>query len=137
MAKLIDVFKAIVSKNWKTWESITDEEKEEFFFIINRFMSKKYPKESQLLNEKLINKISAMDTWFIFMQSQPYPKWFWSKSSEFISEEIKPEISEKEMILLSTHLELNVEDVELLIRYYPVLIKDELKYLKDVEKQSK
>lgn len=137
MAKLIDVFKAVVSKNWKTWESITDEEKEEFFFIINRFMSKKYHKESQLLNEKLINKVSAMNTWFIFMQSQPYPKWFWSKSSDFISDDTKPEISEKEIISLSSNLDLNVEDVELLIRYYPELIKDELKYLKDVEKSSK
>lgn len=136
MAKLIDVFKAVVSKNWKTWESITDDDKEEFFFIINRFLSKKYHTKSQLLNEKLINKVSAMDTWFIFMQSQVYPKWFWSKSDD-ISEKLKPQISEKEIISLSTHLELNIEDVELLVKYYPDLVKDELKYLKDVEKPNK
>ena len=133
-AKLIDVFKALTSKDWKKWNVISDEEKEEFFFIINRFMSKKYHLKSQLLNDKMINKVSAMDTWFIFMQSQMYPKWFWSKAE---IEKVVPEINDKEINLLSTYLELNTDDVRMLIEYYPELIKDELKYLKDVDKSVK
>ena len=133
MAELIDVVNAMF-KDRKKWINITDDDKVKFFFIINRYMSKKYPDKSQLLNNKLINSVSAMDTWFIFASSIPYPKWFWSKST---SSKVKPDISDDEIFHLSNEYNIKKEDVEMIIRLYPDLIKDEVKYYRDVQKPSK
>lgn len=133
MAELIDVANAMF-KDKKNWENITNDEKEKFFFIFNRYFSKKYPEKSQLLNDKLINKVAALDTWYLFMLNIPYPKWFWSKSE---SSKTKPEISEDEITQLMIELDLKKEDIEILIKYYPKLIKEELKYYKDAKKPNK
>lgn len=133
MAELIDVANAMF-KDKKNWEGISSEDKEKFFFIFNRYFSKKYPEKSQLLNDKLIDKVSALDTWYLFMLNIPYPKWFWSKSE---SSKTKPEISEDEITQLMIELDLKKEDIEILIKYYPKLIKEELKYYKDAKKPNK
>ena len=133
MAELIDVVNAMF-KDRKKWITITDDDKVKFFFIITRYMSKKYPDKSQLLNNKLINSVSAMDTWFIFASSIPYPKWFWSKSA---SSKIKPDISDDEIFHLANEYNMKKEDVEMLLRLYPEVVKDEVKYYRDAQKPSK
>lgn len=133
MAELIDVANAMF-KDKNKWKDISDEDKEKFFFIFNRYFSKKYPEKSQLLNDKLINKVAALDTWYLFMVNIPYPKWFWSKSE---SSKTKPEISEDEVTQLMIELDLKREDIEILIKYYPKLVKEELKYYKDAQKPNK
>jgi hypothetical protein len=129
MANLIDVVNAMFKKDG--WSDITSDDKEEFFFIINRFLSKKYPQLSQLLNDKSIDKVSAMDTWYFFLQKENYPKWFWSKSN--ISKD-KSGISEKEIIYLLNELDIKREDLNILIKYYPSIIKEEVKYYTDAQK---
>ena len=47
MAELLEVFKALTSKN-NAWDDISDDDKISNFFIINRLMSKKYPEKTQL-----------------------------------------------------------------------------------------
>ena len=49
MAEIIDIANALFTDKNK-WKDITDEDKEKFFFIFNRYFSKKYPEKSQLLN---------------------------------------------------------------------------------------
>ena len=85
----------------KNWKFVTDEQKELFFFIINRYMSKKYPYLAQLLNDKTTDKVSGMDLWFHFMEGKPYPKWFWSKSEK--SKDTK-DFTEKEINLIKLRL---------------------------------
>lgn len=128
MAELIDVANAMF-KNKKDWDNITDEDKEKFFFIFNRYFSKMYPEKSQLLNLKNINKVSSMDLWYYFMLNKPYPKWFWSKSPKE-----KPIIPDKDFKLLMRKFNLKDLDVEYLIDNHFDFIKEELKYFKDVEK---
>lgn len=130
MAELIDVFNALI-KNRDKWVSITDEEKSKNFFIINRNLSKIYPDKAQLLNQKNIDKVMAMDTWYYFMMNEPYPKDFWSKS-----EKVTSELSEKEFKMLLKHLSIKREDIEYLIRNYPDFLKEELEYLKKREKEK-
>ena len=55
MAELIDVFKAMMRRG--SWDKITVEEKEKNFFIFNRYFSKMYPEQAQLLNLKNIDKV--------------------------------------------------------------------------------
>jgi hypothetical protein len=133
MAELLKVAKAMF-QNRKDWSSITDLDKEECFFVFNRYFSKKYPNRSQLLNDKYQDKIAAMDLWFYFMKSEPYPKWFWSKSEK---EKDKSELSDKEIKELLFNLQITRDELDLLIKWYPGLIKEELKYYKDVSKGHK
>src|ERR1022692_3991533 len=120
MAELIDIVNCITRKTG--WEKITDEDKIKFFFIVNRYMSKKYIDKSQLLNLKTVDKVSAMDLWFHFVEDQPYPKWFWSKSDKGE----KPTISEKDFNLLLIKLRVKKEDLDYLIDKHFDFIKEEL-----------
>jgi hypothetical protein len=130
MAELIDVANAMF-KNKREWGNITEEDKNKFFFIFNRYFCKKFPEKSQLLNLKNIDKATALDIWYYFMLKQPYPKWFWSKS-EIKSE--KPIISEKDFNLLLDRLKIKKIDLDFLIEHHYDFIKSELKYYKDLEK---
>lgn len=130
---LLAIFNCMV-KNKNDWEYVTDEQKEKFFFIINRQLSKKYPEKSKLLNDKLINKVSAMDTWYFFMLDKPYPKWFWSKSAV---DKQKSEWNESDLKSLMFESDISREDLQILINYYPDIVKEEIKYLKDAQKPIK
>lgn len=131
-ADLLKVAKAMF-QNRKDWVRISDEEKIECFFIFNRYLSKKYPDKSHLLNDKLQDKVAAMNLWFYFMETQPYPKWFWSKSKK----DEKPEYTEKEINELLFNIGVTKQELDLLIQYYPDLIKEEIKYYKDVAKENR
>jgi hypothetical protein len=132
MAELIDVAKAIFT-NKNNWKNISDEDKERFFFIFNRYFAKKYPEKSQLLNLKVIDKVSALDLWYHFMLNKPYPNWFWSKSEKGV----KSDISEKEYKLLLLNLKIKDIDLDYLIVNHIEFIKEELKDYKDLDKNNK
>ncbi len=119
-----------IFKNKSDWKWITDEQKEAYFFIINRMMSKKYSTKAQLFNIKNIDKVSSMNLWYQFMLDKPYPKWFWSKSKKENSS-----ISEKDFKLLISKLKIKDLDLYYLIEKHFDFIKEELNYYKSLEKQ--
>jgi hypothetical protein len=130
MAELIDVANAMF-RNKKDWKNITDLDKERFFFIFNRYFSKKYTTKSQLLNNKNIDKSSALDLWYYYMLDKPYPNWFWSKSPKYD----KSELDDKDFKLLFEKMGLNKEDdLIYLIQNYPDIIIEELKFYKTKNK---
>lgn len=125
MAELIDVANAMF-RNKKDWVNISIEDKEKFFFIFNRFFSKKYPTNSYLLNNKNIDKASALDLWYYFMLDKPYPNWFWSKSGKS-----DQSIDKKDFELLMIKMNLNKpDDLIYLMDKYPTMIEEELKFYK-------
>jgi hypothetical protein len=129
MAELIDVFNGVVRGH--SWNDIPDEDKEKNFFIINRYFSKKYPKQAALLNLKNIDKIVALEIWYQFMKTEPYPKWFWSKSDT----KDKPILPAKDYRMLLISLKIKPQDLDYLIDKHFDFIKDELTYLKKVNTQ--
>jgi hypothetical protein len=130
MAELIDVANAMF-RNKKDWKNITDLDKERFFFIFNRYFSKKFTHLSQLLNDKKIDKSSALDLWYYYMLDKSYPNWFWSKSPKFD----KSELEDKDFKLLFEKMGLNKEDdLIYLIQNYPDIIMEELKFYKTKNK---
>lgn len=126
MAELIDVFKALMRKG--NWDSITDDDKNKNFFIINRNLSKKYPKQAQLLNLKNIDKVVGMELWYQFMKNEPYANWFWSKSEK----SDKPVLAPKDYKMLLVSLKVKPDDLDYLIEKHYEFIKEELSYLKKV-----
>jgi len=127
---IIGVFDAMI-KNKSNWKYVTDKQKEEFSFIFNRYFSKKYIEQAALMNIKGIDKVLVMDLWYNFMLTQPFPKWFWSKSEKVD----KPKITEKEFKMLTIKLKVKPDDINYLIDKHPEFIKDELDYYKKLEKQ--
>lgn len=117
-------------KDKENWNFVTDDQKEEFFFIINRLLSKRFPEKSQLLNLKTIDKISGLDLWYHFMKNKPYPSWIWSKS-----EKEKPLIPDNDYKLLLLRLKIKDIDLDYLIKNHFDFIKEELNYYKKLEKQ--
>ena len=83
-------------KNRENWKWVTDDQKEEFSFIVNRLFSKMYPEYSEICNIKNIDSVSVMNLWFYFQDGKNYPQWFCSKSQKTE----KTEISEKDFKLL-------------------------------------
>lgn len=124
----------IVFQNRDKWKYVTDKMKIDHFFIFNRYLSKKYPEFSQLLNQKNIDKVVGMDLIFHFMKGKSYPNWFWSKSQKSKEKSI---YSDKEIEMLIFKLDIKREELEQLIKFYPDMIKEEIKYYKDIEKSSK
>ena len=118
-------------KNRENWKWVTDDQKEEFSFIVNRLFSKMYPEYSEICNIKNIDSVSVMNLWFYFQDGKNYPQWFWSKSQKIE----KTEISEKDFKLLMVKLNINKEeDLIYLIDHFPVIIKEELKWFNSKNK---
>ena len=131
MAEITDIARAIFQRR-EQWVNITPEDKSKWFFIMNRYFCKIYPDKAQLLNQKNIDKVMAMDIWYHFMANEPYPDNFWSKSPK-----VEKAFPDKELKLLKKHLNVKEEDIDYLIDKFPEFIKEELNYLKKLEKEIK
>lgn len=129
MAELIDVFNGVV--RGQNWDKITEEDKIKYFFIMNRYFSKKYVEQAQFLNLKNIDKVLGLELWKEFMKKEPYPKWFWSKSES----KDKPIVPPKEYLKLLKIFNIKPQDLDYLIENHYDFIKEELAYLKKLEAQ--
>lgn len=116
--------------NQNDWGKVKNEQKEQFFFIFNRYFSKRYPDFSFLLNSKDQNKSTGMDLWFEFMKNKPYPQWFWSKSTK----PTEDMITDKNFEQLMIHLDIGSEELRHLIKHYKDEIIEEIDYLKKLSK---
>lgn len=103
--------------NKRLWQQLTDEDKEKFFFIFNRYVAKRYPREAQLFNRKGVCKASAMDLWFAtFRRETRPPGWFWAGAK--VSKP-KKKASDNDAEALADYYGTRQQDAELLCRLYP------------------
>ena len=64
--------------NKNAYHEISDDDKINAFFIINRKFAKEYPEIASKFNHKYIDKASAIDMWFeFFKDTQKIPAWYW------------------------------------------------------------
>jgi hypothetical protein len=115
----------VMFTNKQHWKFVTDEQKEQFFFIFNRYFSRRYIDFAQLLNDKSIDKSVGMDLWFNKMKNEPYPQWFWSKSKKSTKDEDSEFVSELKMINSFTD-----QEMKFILENYPQDIQEEINYLK-------
>ena len=121
----------VMFKDKKDWNKVSLDQKEQFFFIFNRYFSKRHLDKSFLLNHKDIDKSTSMELWFEYYKDKSYPKWFWSKSPKQESNET---ISEKDLLLLKKHLDLGDNELSFLIKHHRAEIIEEIEYLKKLTK---
>ena len=113
------------------WKDITDADKEYNFFILNRYLSKDYPEQAFLLNDKSIDKVTAMNIWYAFFKTKPYPKNLWSKSDKSEKNVKKSLFSQKDLLILQNEiLNITESEMEILLNYYNDEVQEELKYIK-------
>ena len=125
-------FKEIVNcifTNKEKYLEITDKDKEDSFYMINKKFSLKYPGTAQYLNNKHIEKATAVDIWFNkFKNVYEIPYWYWSKSP-FKKEKLK-KLSGPDRKLLITDFELSEKDFDFILENFPDDVDFELKILK-------
>jgi pyruvate dehydrogenase complex dehydrogenase (E1) component len=125
----------------KQWPLISDDIKEKWFFILNRYLSKLYPEQAQMLNDKSIDKITATNIWYAFMLDKPYPNVMWSKAEEVLPDKDAPSkedekkvkkilFSQKDLLNLQKEIQITDSELEVLVMYHEEELKDELKYIK-------
>jgi hypothetical protein len=115
------------------WNQITDKDKEKFFFVFNRYFSKKYPDLSILLNDKTQDKSMGMDLIFNFFKNKPYPDWFWNSQKTSNGSKVGPDSFLEEIMI---NLDLGKEEVLFLEKYYPDQIKQEISYIQKLKKEN-
>lgn len=106
-------------KDRRMWQHVTRRQKEEFFFIVNRLLSRRLPDVAAALNDRHGDKAAAMDAWFALFEGRPYPSWMWAKrqSAPGGLEEVAAEHG------------LCGADMELLARLHPNEISEEIKLI--------
>lgn len=130
---LFDVCNVLI-KDKNKFSELNDALKEKYFFIINRYLSKKYPNFASELNHKKVDKVLAFDCWYYFLYDKPYPKWIWSKSEKV---EKESGLEGKEKMMLVKYYGIRLEDVDYLNNWFPKEVKEDLKWLLQIEKESK
>jgi hypothetical protein len=122
MAKVDNNILAVTNalfKDRSIWTHVTRQQKEEFFFIVNRLLSRRFPAQATALNNRYVDKAAGMDAWFAFFEGKPYPSWMWAK---------KQKVSEEDREIAQEH-QICQADMELLRTLYPEEIKEEKSYI--------
>ena len=128
-------FKGIVNAMFykKDWPQVTTADKDAMFFIFNRYMAKKYPKQAQYFNDKSIDKASCMDIWFQFMKKEVrVPVWFWSGPTK------KKDPPIKDWKVVQDFWKMSINDIYILCEVFPNEMKEEIKRIQLInEEQAK
>lgn len=142
--KTYERFNDIIDMDFKTivdtifihkdrYRRLTNEDKESMFFIFNRYMSKQYPAQAQFFNKREIDKASAMDIWFNFLIKETrVPYWFWRGKTKKIS----PKTKDWKIVYDFYEGDLSVDDILLFEELYPNDLKDEIKRVKNILKET-
>jgi len=95
--------------NKHKYENLSDKDKEDAFYIINKKFSLGFPNIAASLNNKNIDKVVAVDIWFNhFRNVYSIPGWYWIKSP-FKKDKIKKISGPDSKLLIS---EFNLEEIE-------------------------
>ena len=127
-------FKTIVNTIFfakNDWANVTDADKESLFFIFNRYMAKKYPKQAQFFNKKNVDKATAMDIWFLQLKKETrVPFWFWPGPTKRKDPPIK------DWQTLQEFWKMDIKDIYVLCELFPKDVKDEIKRIQAINEEQ-
>jgi len=121
----------IIFKDKDKYKFITDDEKKDAFFVLNRKFAYKDIRKAQFFNNKNIDKSSSLDIWYqiFYGTTNGTPDWWW-KTKQPSKNKIKSEFNNNDINLIKDYYEIKNSDVEFLIKYYSKDLKDDIKRLK-------
>jgi len=124
----------IIFKDKNKYKFITDEEKHNCFFILNRKFAIKYLKQAEFFNNKNINRSSALDVWYqvFYKTTNGTPDWWWKTKQQ-----VKPksEFTNIDIKLVKEYYDLSDSDMKFLIKFYSEKLKLDIKRLKKFKKE--
>lgn len=123
----------IIFKDKDKYKFISDEEKENNFFVLNRKFAFNYLKQAQFFNNKNIDKASAIDIWYqiFYKTTKGTPSWWW-KSKQKVKE--KTDISNNDIKLIKNFYNLTDSDIKFLIKYKSDKLKNDIERIKKFDK---
>ena len=119
----------IIFKDKDKFVFVSDEEKYDAFFKLNRKFAFKYLKQAQFFNNKNIDRSSSIDVWYqiFYKTTKGTPQWWW-KTKQKTKE--KSEISSSDLKLIKSYYNLKDKDIDFLIKFNIDNLKEEIKRLK-------
>lgn len=137
MNKLTDVANFLLVDR-KKYSTLTEKEKTDNFFILNRYLSKRYPDYAYKLNQyKTIDKALGLDLWYIYLRNKnnfDYHTWLWGRAS--MEKKPKGGLTEREYNLFKKTYKLDGYDTDVIFKYFGDEVKDEIKYIKNKIKEK-
>lgn len=100
MIQLFDYTKLMFVADEKKWKEVTTLDKSRNFFMMNRFLSIKYPVQVAVLSHLKINAAATADYWHATMSKlyKTTPSWIYAKTKKKEKEAKKREGLSDEMI---------------------------------------
>ena len=125
----------IIFNDKSLYHNISDKDKIDAFYIINKKFSIKYPKIARFLNNKNIDRASAVDMWFIHLKKiDNIPYWYWAKSP--IKKDKKKKLSGPDTKKIIEEFDLTDDEFKFLYENYKDDVDFELKLIKRWEKNK-
>ena len=125
----------IIFENKSLYSTISDKDKIDGFYMINKKLSIAYPGTAKFLNDKSIDRASAVDMWFLkFKNVGKIPQWYWTKSPYQKSKKTK--LSGPDSEKLKNEFDLTDNELEFLYSNFKDDVDYELKLIKRWEKNK-
>jgi len=126
----------IIFKDKDKYHFVTDEEKENNFFVLNRKFAIKYLKQAQFFNNKNIDKPSAIDLWYqiFYKTTKGTPDWWWKTKQKT---KTKSNISNADLKLIKRFYDLSDKDIDFLTNFYNEKLKEDIERIKRFENGTK
>jgi len=119
-----------IFKNKEMYKTLTDEEKTDGFFMINRKFAKQYPKVAYFLNNKSLNKPMALDFWFLFFRNvHTIPGWYWNTTTKVKEKISKIKVDDKQSFIDYTGID-DDDNIEFIYKHYREDFDNEVKKYK-------
>jgi len=127
MKSPFDIIKSFYNNDW---DKITERDKFQNFFMINRIFSILYPLEANFFNHIKIKSERAVDFWkfFITKKHKNFPSFIWTKTIK--KEKIKNEYKKEILDFIKEKYQISNREIEELIDFYPDEFK---KFYKKIE----
>jgi len=139
MIQLFDYTKLVFSKNEKEWEKLKDNDKARNFFMLNRFMSIKYPVQASILSHYKVDPVSVSDYWHRTMKNlySSSPSWIYAKTKKRADVEKKLDLPSNEMIKWYCEKnEMTRKDFDQTVKFHGEKFLAELKTLEKILKSQ-
>jgi len=123
--------------NKNMYRTLSDEDKINNFFILNKKFSMAYPKVAQFLNRKGLDKASALDYWFLYFYKQNKVPGFFFNNSKTKAKVDKSSLSQEDVDIMYEYFDIQQEDANFLNEHFKDEIDNELNKIKRFRTSAK